>query len=54
MLSEEEIAGILVRHPEDPAERLVAAALDAGGEDNVTAVVVGKARQGLGNITRPR
>jgi serine/threonine protein phosphatase PrpC len=41
MLNEEEIAGILGRHPEDPAERLVAAALDAGGEDNVTAIVVG-------------
>jgi hypothetical protein len=35
-----EIAGILIRHPENPAEKLVAAALDAGGEDN-TVVVIG-------------
>jgi PPM family protein phosphatase len=41
MLNDEEIAGLLVRHPDDPAERLVAAALDSGGKDNVTAVAIG-------------
>ena len=42
MLSDEEIAGIWHRNPADPAERLVAAALDAGGQDNVTVVVIGE------------
>jgi serine/threonine protein phosphatase PrpC len=41
MVDDDEIAGLLMRHPENPAERLVAAALDAGGEDNVTTVVIG-------------
>jgi serine/threonine protein phosphatase PrpC len=41
MLSDEEIVGVWRRNPTDPAERLVAAALDAGGKDNVTVVVVG-------------
>lgn len=41
MLSDDEIAGIWRRNPTDPAQRLVAAALDAGGLDNVTVVVVG-------------
>jgi serine/threonine protein phosphatase PrpC len=41
MIDNDEIAGILTRHPENPAERLVAAALDAGGEDNITVVVIG-------------
>ena len=41
MIEEDEIAGILIRHPENPAEHLVAAALDAGGEDNITVVVIG-------------
>lgn len=41
MIDNDEIAGILTRHPESPAEQLVAAALDAGGEDNVTVVVIG-------------
>ena len=45
MLDEGEIAGILVRNPDNPAEKLVAAALDAGGEDNVTAVVIGRAKK---------
>lgn len=44
MIEEDEIAGILVRHSEDPAQQLIAAALDAGGEDNITAVVVGPIR----------
>ena len=42
MLDEAEIAGILDRNPDNPAEKLVAAALDAGGEDNVTAIVIGR------------
>jgi protein phosphatase len=41
MIDEDEIAGILARHREDPADQLVAAALDAGGQDNITVVVVG-------------
>jgi PPM family protein phosphatase len=45
MIEEDEIAAILIRHPENPAEQLVAAALDAGGEDNITVVVVGPIRQ---------
>lgn len=43
MLGDREIAGILLRNSGDPAQRLVAAALDAGGRDNVTVVVVGPA-----------
>ena len=42
-VSEEEISAALVRHPGDPesaARALVVAALEAGGPDNVTAVVV--------------
>lgn len=41
MVDQDEIAGILLRQPDSPAERLVAAALDAGGKDNVTVIVVG-------------
>jgi serine/threonine protein phosphatase PrpC len=44
MLKDEEIVRLLVRNRDNPAERLVAAALDAGGTDNVTAVVIGTAR----------
>ncbi len=44
MIEEDEIAAILIRHPENPTEPLVAAALDAGGEDNVTVVVIGPIR----------
>ena len=43
MLSDEEIAGVLSRQPTHPAQALVSAALDAGGSDNVTVVVVGTA-----------
>jgi len=42
-VSEEEISAALVRHPGDPesaAQALVAAALEVGGPDNVTVVVV--------------
>jgi PPM family protein phosphatase len=41
MIEEDEIAGILIRHPENPAEQLIAAALDAGGEDNITVIIIG-------------
>jgi PPM family protein phosphatase len=44
MLSEEEIVRLVVGDPDNPAERLLAAALDAGGTDNVTAVVIGRVR----------
>jgi PPM family protein phosphatase len=41
MIDDDEIARILMRHPENPAEQLVAAALDVGGEDNITVAVIG-------------
>jgi serine/threonine protein phosphatase PrpC len=51
MLDDVEIAGVLARNMANPAERLVAAALDAGGRDNVTVVVVGPiGRDGEGRI----
>lgn len=42
MIGDDEIEDLLARHPDprDAAERLVAAALAAGGRDNATAVVV--------------
>ena len=42
MIGDDEIAGLLARHddPLDAAERIVAAALSAGGIDNATAIVV--------------
>lgn len=43
MIEDEEIAAILARNKDRPAEMLLAAALDAGGADNVTAVVIGGA-----------
>lgn len=39
-LSDVQIAGILADDPEDPAAALVAAAVAAGGHDNVTAIVL--------------
>jgi PPM family protein phosphatase len=41
MLSEEEIGSVLSPRPTHPAAALVSAALDAGGSDNITVVVVG-------------
>lgn len=41
ILSDAEIAGVWQRNEGNPAERLVAAAMDAGGRDNITVVVVG-------------
>lgn len=41
MVREDEIGRVLSTHPDDPAARLVAAALDAGGKDNVTVIVIG-------------
>jgi protein phosphatase len=43
MLSDDEIATILSTRRSDPAQSLVAAALDAGGSDNVTVVVISAA-----------
>jgi PPM family protein phosphatase len=43
MLSDDEVAGVLLRLPPHPAEALVSAALDAGGEDNVTVIVIDRA-----------
>jgi serine/threonine protein phosphatase PrpC len=42
LLSDAEIASLTLRNPGRPAEALVAAALDAGGDDNVTVVCIGK------------
>jgi PPM family protein phosphatase len=41
MVQEDGIERVLSTHPDDPTERLVAAALDAGGKDNVTVIVIG-------------
>jgi len=43
MVPDDEIAGVLVRLPPHPAEALVSAALDAGGKDNVTVIVIERA-----------
>ena len=40
MVDDDEIEALLRRRPEDPAQALLEAALDAGGADNVTVVVV--------------
>lgn len=40
LIQDDEIANLLQRHASNPAEALVEAALEAGGDDNVTAVVV--------------
>lgn len=40
-VQDDEIAALLQRHPSDPAAALVEAALDAGGGDNITVVVLG-------------
>jgi len=40
MVSDEAIAAILASSPANPADALVATALEAGGRDNVTAVVI--------------
>lgn len=40
MVEDEEIEALLSRHRDDPADALVQAALDAGGADNITVVVV--------------
>ena len=41
MLSDNEIGSVLSRQSTNPAQALVSAALDAGGSDNITVVVVG-------------
>jgi PPM family protein phosphatase len=43
MLMEEEIAAVLTKHPsmEDATQQLIAAANEAGGRDNITAMLVG-------------
>jgi PPM family protein phosphatase len=46
MVQEEEIGRVLSSHSDEPAERLVAAALDAGGKDNVTVIVIGPKTEG--------
>ncbi len=43
MLSDDEIAADLAKRRSDPAQSLVSAALDAGGSDNVTVVIIGAA-----------
>lgn len=41
MIADETILDILLRNKDQPAQGLLSAALDAGGRDNVTAVVIG-------------
>lgn len=41
MLADDEILHILARRPANPAQALVAAAIDAGGYDNITVIVAG-------------
>lgn len=41
MLTDDEIARTLARRPRQPAQALVLEALDAGGYDNVTVIVIG-------------
>lgn len=41
MVQEDEMSLALSKNPADPAEHLMAAALDAGGKDNVTVIVIG-------------
>lgn len=41
-VEDEEIAALLKRHPSEPAAALVEAALDAGGTDNITVIVLGE------------
>lgn len=41
MVSDEEIAEILLTQPQEPASSLIEAALRQGGRDNITAVVIG-------------
>lgn len=40
MVEDDEIEALLRRSPDDPAETLLGAALDAGGLDNITVVVI--------------
>jgi serine/threonine protein phosphatase PrpC len=42
MLSEEDIVNVLIRHPAHPARALTEAAVDAGGHDNVTVILIGR------------
>ena len=44
MLSEDEVIETLRRNPSDPARTLATAAIDAGGHDNVTVIVIGYVR----------
>ncbi|MGR9476944.1 PP2C family protein-serine/threonine phosphatase [Rhizobium leguminosarum] len=41
LLPDAEIASIALRNPQRPAEALVSAALDAGGDDNITVIYIG-------------
>jgi serine/threonine protein phosphatase PrpC len=41
MVGEDEIGKVLAEHSTDPAAHLVGAALEAGGKDNVTVIVIG-------------
>jgi PPM family protein phosphatase len=42
MLGEDEISNILLRDRDNPASTLATAAIDAGGRDNVTVIVIGQ------------
>lgn len=41
MVQEDRIRILLTEHPADPAEHLTTAAIEAGGKDNITVVVIG-------------
>jgi PPM family protein phosphatase len=47
-LTDEEISGILntVRHPQEAADALIEAALERGGRDNVTVIVIDASTDG--------
>jgi serine/threonine protein phosphatase PrpC len=45
MLSEEDIVDVLLRRTAHPARALAGAAVDAGGNDNVTVIVINSAPQ---------
>jgi hypothetical protein len=47
MLTEREITSVLHRNSGDPASALVSAAVDVGGRDNVTVIVIGWASPGF-------
>ncbi|MEP3123236.1 MAG: protein phosphatase 2C domain-containing protein [Nisaea sp.] len=54
MLSEDEILNILLQESDNPARTLTAAAVDAGGYDNVTVIVIGEEHDANAEVIRDR